>query len=94
MKQGRPIRVLTTVVLMVALLLMATAVSGAWHHHDSATNSRCVVCQVVHQTVGQPFAVIDFSALTLLHWNSAPADLLTQTNLFDRRTSSRSPPSA
>jgi hypothetical protein len=93
MLQSRPIRVLTTIMLMVAVLLMATAVSGAWHHHDSNTDSRCVACQVVHQTVGQPFAVINFSALTLLHWNSAPADPVTRPSLFDRRTSSRSPPS-
>ncbi len=84
-------RVFGTFLVVMSLLLMATATS-AWHRHDRASESHCIACQVVHHTVGQPLASLRLSAPRLFVWKSAPEDPVFQPSRVCRHTPSRSPP--
>ena len=77
---------------MLALLLMASAVSGLWACHDFCFNANCPVCQLTYHTVGPPLLNAAVSTPTLLHWNTAPEETVFQCRLVSPQTPSRSPP--
>jgi len=77
---------------MLALLLVATAVSGVWHHHDFTSKTNCLACQVVHQTVGPAQPFLGFSTPALVLWNYVREECVFCSPLVLRQTSTRSPP--
>lgn len=92
MRSRGTFRAVAVPLVMLALLLTATAVSGFWHHHDCASNRNCLACQVVHQTVGPAQPSLRFSTQALVLWNHAPEEFLFHSLLVRRQTPSRSPP--
>jgi hypothetical protein len=92
MRSRATFRVFAALLVVMAMVMMTTAVSVVWHHHTSTSNANCLTCQVVHQMFGPPLPGLGFSTPAVLMWKSTPKDFVFHGRLVQRQTSTRSPP--
>jgi hypothetical protein len=92
MRPQNVLRTFASPLVVLALLMMATAAAGLWHHHGCTSNSNCLACQVVHQTVGPAQPSLGFSSPKLVLWNHTPEEFVFCGVPILRSTSTRSPP--
>jgi hypothetical protein len=95
MSESSKSRLRFAAVALLMLVLIASALGGAWHHHKGAFDANCCLCHVSHQAFEPSLAVSSQPVLAVLkgrHQEPAAPPFLTQP--VARRLPARAPPIA
>jgi hypothetical protein len=95
MLNGKSIRCFVRPLALIALVLIATTIGSAWHHHQN-TNSEdsCQICHLSHQPIERPLAAQRSQNLIPIGVRQEPLDYQFVPSSTDRRVPARAPPSA
>jgi len=90
----RQLRYLAVPIVLVALLVAATTLGIAWHHHASSSESNCPICHLNHQPIGQPLESNQAPVLAPLGAQDEPQELGFVATPATSRVPARAPPTA
>lgn len=80
--------------MLLALLLVAMTLGGAWHHHTGSCDTNCPICHLSHQPIERPLAAHRAPILTLLGTAPEAQDTGLAPTPVIQRVPARAPPFA
>ncbi len=80
--------------VLVVLLVAATTLGMAWHHHANSSESSCPICHLNHQPIEQPLESNQAPVLAPLGAQDEPQEPEFVVSPETSRVPARAPPSA
>jgi hypothetical protein len=92
MLENRKFRVRFAAVVLLSLLVAATVLGGAWHHHSGGFDANCCFCHLSHQPLEPALAVDSEPLLVFSEFQQETPVALFLSGPVARRLPARAPP--